>query len=92
MKKKQLRARIRELEELLDRSQVREAQRMDELGNAVFALDEIQRICRVIIARAAESDARAVGDFAWIVITTPTLDLVARKAAAALAYKAKAEL
>ena len=92
MKKRQMKARLRDLEELLDRTQNRAGELLDQLDNANFALDEIQRICRVIVSRAVEQDARAVGDFAWITTTTPTLNLLADKAAAALADKAAAAL
>ena len=87
MKKRQMKARLRDLEQLLDRDHARGAQHLDQLYNANYALDEIQRICRLIVSRAVEQDARAVGDFAWITTTTPTLILLADKAAAALAYE-----
>ena len=87
MKKRQLKARLRDLEELLDRTQNRAGELLEQLDNANYALDEIRRICRVIVSRAVEQDARAVGDFAWITTTTPTLTLLADKAAAALTYK-----
>ena len=87
MKKRQMKARLRDLEQLLDRTQNRAGELLDQIDNANSALDEIRRICRVIVSRAVDQDARSVGDFAWITTTTPTLNLLADKAAAALAYK-----
>lgn len=75
--KDQLKARIRVLEN--DREDL-----LRERDAACNALRQIRGICEVIGARAIAGDPDAVGEFAWVIITTPTLLMLAQLCNAAL--------
>ena len=77
MTRKMLKARIRVLESDLDEARTYGVRRLTQLDDAQFALHQIGKICTVITARAIKGDEAAVGDFAWVTLTTPTLIMLA---------------
>ncbi len=91
MKKSVMKARIRVLESDLAVARAREEMHREGQVRAEGALRETGEVLALITARAIEGDKGAVGGwFAWLIISTPTLILLAEQAKGALEANAEA--
>ncbi len=85
MKKSVMAARIRVLESDLELVRARDEMHREGQVRAESALRETGEVLATITARAIKEDKGAVGGwFAWLIISTPTLILLAEQAKGAL--------